>query len=81
MTTTTNWTDRLPEDVHARLCDCRTQKKDLPALVNAKWIRYKEQGKDKKGFTKEDALVAILELLDCNGCYIDLTDEEYSELI
>ena len=79
-TTTKKWTDHLSEDVYARLCGCRTMKTDLPALVNAKWLNYKEQGKDQKGFTKEDALVAILELLDCNNCYVDLTLDEYDEL-
>lgn len=74
------WTDNLKNDVYTRLCDCRTIKADLPELVNAKWERYKEIGKDKQGFTKEDALCAILDLLDCNSCCIELTKDEYDEL-
>jgi len=40
----------------------------------------KEQGKDKLGFTKEDALISVLELLDCNSQFFDLTTDEYKEL-
>ena len=29
------------------------------------------------GYTKEDALVFVLEMLDCNGCSIDMTRDEY----
>ena len=38
-----------------------------------------DAGKDKEGFTKEDALVAVLELLDSNGQDIDLTTDEYND--
>jgi len=58
-----------------------TKKSDIQELVNAEWLLYKEIGKDKKGFTKEDALVSVLELLDYNNLYIDLTEEEYDNLI
>lgn len=75
-----HWTDNLTEDVGVRLAECRTRKVDLPALVNAKWLSYQENGKAAKGFTKEDALVAVLELLDCNSCLFDLTKDEYSAL-
>ena len=75
------WTDKLPEDVYSRLCNCRTIKSDIQILTNVKWALYKEIGKDKKGFTKEDALVSVLELLDCNNTYFDLTEEEYDSLI
>ena len=76
------WTDKLSGDVYDRLCHCRNTKADLPALVNAKWMHYKEQGKDKQGFTKEDALVSVLELLDSNSQWelADLTKDEYDEL-
>lgn len=69
------WTNKLPEEVARRLENCRTIKADLPALVNARWLRYKELGKDAEGFTKEDALVSVLELLDCNSCYRALLKE------
>jgi len=75
------WTDKLSNDVYVRLCYCMTKKSDIQELVNAKWLLYKEIGKDKEGFTKEDALVSVLELLDCNSSYFDLTEEEYDNLI
>lgn len=74
------WTDNLPDDVYDRLRNCRTIRSDLPTLVNSLWLGYKDEGKDKRGFVKEDALVSILELLDCNSCSFDLTEEEYNEL-
>lgn len=74
------WTKNLPRDIYERLCHCTTRKKDLSALVNAKWGAFKEEGKDQKGFKKEDALTAILELLECNSTPIDLTKKEYEEL-
>lgn len=74
------WTDNLPNDVYDRLCHCRTIRSDLPALVNAKWLSFVENGKADQGFTKEDALVDILDLLDCNSQYLDLTREEYESL-
>lgn len=75
-----NWMNNLSSDVYARLCNCRTVKADLAELVNAKWLHYREAGKDKQGFTKEDAVVAVLELLDCNSCDFELTADEYAEL-
>lgn len=71
----------LSNEVYNRLCNCRTQKSDLKELVNAKWAVYKEAGKDQKGFTKEDALIAVLELLDENGFDYDLSGDEYADLI
>ncbi|MBQ7445890.1 MAG: hypothetical protein IJS71_08180 [Clostridia bacterium] len=75
-----HWTDLLPSDVGARLANCTTIKKDIEILVNAKWATMKAEGKQEAGFKKEDALVYILDLLDCNGRYIDLTKDEYDEL-
>lgn len=76
------WTDCLNSEVSERLGNCRSLKSDLPDLVNAKWASLKQAGKDKEGFTKEDALVSVLELLDCNGQDLgaDLTVDEYNEL-
>ena len=79
------WTEYLKEtrsDVYGRLCDCHNTKEDLPALVNSRWEWMKENGKDKEGFTKEDALVQVLEWLDSNNQWqlADLTREEYDEL-
>lgn len=75
------WTDYLSNDVYTRLANCRSTKSDLNELVNAKWRSMREHGKDKQGFTKEDALVSVLELLDSNGQYFDLTTDEYQDLI
>lgn len=76
------WLQYLSEDVYMRLCHCCTIKKDLQELVNAKWRAYQDAGKDKKGFTKEDALIAVLEHIECNGNDLgaDLTVDEYNDL-
>lgn len=74
------WTEYLENDVYIRLCNCVSKKSDLPSLVNAKWLSLKEAGKDKQGFTKEDALVSVLELLDSNSQDFELTIEEYHDL-
>ena len=74
------WTDNLPEDVYNRLCNCCSRKSDLETLVNVKWAAMVEGGKKAQGFTKEDALVSILDLLDCNGQFFDLTPAEYDAL-
>ncbi len=77
-----NWTERLNSDVFERLGNCKSRKSDLPDLVNAKWASLKQAGKDKEGFTKEDALISVLELLDSNGQYFigELTVDEYNDL-
>ena len=74
------WTDRLSGDVYMRLCQCCSRKKDIPKLVNAKWADYRAKGKDKQGFTREDAVIDILELLDSNSQDIDLTRDECDDL-
>ena len=74
------WMEYLSEDVCNRLAACHSRREDIKPLVDAKWYYYKQTGKDKEGFTKEDALVSILELLDCNSQYIDLTMDEYDAL-
>lgn len=77
------WTDRLGTEVSERLGACRNTKEDLPELINARWEWMKENGKDKDGYTKEDAAVCVFELLDSNGQYglTDLTKEEYDAII
>lgn len=74
------WLNLLPNDVYYRLCQCETLRDDLTALVSSKWQHYKQTGKAENGYTKEDALVSVLELLDCNGIYYDLTMDEYNAL-
>lgn len=73
------WTEYLETEVYRRLCHCQSRKSDIPALVNAKWLSFQNAGKDKQGFTKEDALISVLDLLDSNGQAFDLTADEYSE--
>lgn len=75
-----SWTEYLPEDVYNRLANCRSIKSDIKSLVDAKWRRMRELGKERKGFTREDALVAVLELLDSNGTDYELTRDEYDDL-
>ena len=75
--TTTKWTDLLDEDIYMRLCNCCSRKSDILPLAKAKWAFLKE----KQGFDKEDALVYILELLDCNSVYIDISSDEYDDLV
>lgn len=75
-----SWTDYLSEGVERRLGNCHSSRSDIEELVNTRWFWMKEHGKDKEGFTKEDALVYILDLLDCNSQYIDLTKAEYDAL-
>lgn len=72
-----HWTDKLPEDVYSRLCNCRSRRSDLTTLVDVKWAVMVSVGKKAAGFTKEDALVSILDLLDCNGQFFDLSQAEY----
>ena len=75
-----HWTDYLPEDVDNRLGNCRSRKSDVKPLTDARWRWMKENGKDK-GLEKADALVYILELLDCNSCYIELTQDEWDSIV
>lgn len=75
------WTTYLKPDVLGRLTACRSRKDDLENLVSAKWLEMVDAGKDKQGFTREDALVCVLEHLDCNSQYFDLTRDEYNALI
>lgn len=75
-----NWTDRLRPEVDERLAACTTIRADLPELVAAKWAAMVEAGKREEGFTREDALVSVLELLDENGRNFDLTVDEYNDL-
>lgn len=82
MTNKKKWVDYLRTDVFNRLCSCSNTKDDIEHMVNTRWQYLKDNGKDKKGFTKEDALVQVLEWLDANGQWtlVDLTREEYDML-
>lgn len=71
------WYDALEQDVYDRLGNCRTVKSDLVPLTQARWDFIKE----KPHFVKEDALVQILELLESNSRYFDLTTDEYNDIL
>ena len=75
----TAWVSNLTGPVRQRLNDCMSTKDDVQHLVNAKWSWMKANGYQAQGFTKEDALISVLELLDCNGIFIDPSKEEYKE--
>ena len=78
-----NWTKKLPVVVYRRLCECRTRREDLRTLVDVRWADMREAGKEAEGFTKEDALVCILDLLDLNGQWrfgAEMTRAEYDAL-
>lgn len=77
MSNTSKWTDALSNEVYCRLCGCRSIKGDILPLTQARWNQMKAMGK----FEKEDALINILEMLDSNGCYFDLTREEYDDIL
>ena len=81
MSTIKHWTDNLPSDIYNRLCNCCSRRSDIETLVNVKWAAMVEAGKREQGFTKEDALVSILDLLDSNDQFFDLTSGEYESLI
>lgn len=74
----TKWTDLLEESVRARLGNCCSRKSDILPLAQAKWAVLKNK---PGGYTREDALVCVLELLDCNSQFFDLTREEYDDII
>lgn len=70
------WTDTLSEEVYNRLASCHSRKEDILPLAKARWLYIA-----LKGYDKEDALVYVLELLDCNGCCFDLTTDEYNDIL
>lgn len=77
------WFDYLDENTGRRLAECRNIRPDLKTLVQARWDWMKDNGKDKEGFTKEDAFIYIAELLDCNSQWelADLTKDQYNDLL
>lgn len=71
------WIDLLNEDVYERLCNCCSRKSDILPLTQAKWSFFK----DKKDYDKEQALAEVLELLDCNSQFFDLSATEYGNIL
>lgn len=76
------WYEYLNDDVYNRLRGCNTIKEDMRPLVDARWQFLKDNGYDKKGYTREDALVYVLELLDSNGLdhLADISVDDYEDL-
>ena len=71
------WTDLLEAGVYVRLCECRSRKEDILPLAQAKWATIKSN----PDYTKADALVEVLDLLDCNSQFFDLTRDEYDDIL
>ena len=78
----TTWTDYLPYSVLLRLTQCQTAKSDSPILLDAKCQQAQDTG-HCRGYTKDDILADILDLLNCNGLdnVTELTMEEWRNLI
>lgn len=78
---TISWLDYLPYNVRLRLVQCQTTKGDLSILLDAKWQWAQDTG-HYNGYTKDDILTDILDLLDCNGLnsVTELTMEECRNL-
>lgn len=72
------WLDNLPGDVRERLGNCMSRKSDIVPLCRARWAYLKTR---PEKWEPEDALVSVLELLDCNGQYFDPTREEYDDIL
>jgi len=74
-----NWTDLLDRNVYSRLANCTSTKEDILPLTQAYWNgKLKNSGKD---YAVEDALISVLELLDENGRYYDLTSDERDDIL
>lgn len=80
-TKTVSWLDYLPHNVYLRLAQCQTTKGDLSILLDAKCQWAQDTGHYRR-HTKDDILVGILDLLDCNGVnnVTELTIEEWRSL-
>lgn len=76
------WVDYLPRNVYNRLASCLSTHGDIPILTEAKWKWVQDTGRKEKGYTKEDCLCDVLELLECNGLenITALTQEEWDKL-
>ena len=72
----------MPYNVRLRLAQCQTIKDDLRILLDAKCQWAQDTG-HYNGYTKDDMLVDILDLLDCNGLdsVTELIIEEWRNLV
>ena len=64
----------LDSEVLMRLCDCRSRQTDILPLAKCVY-------KNKKMKDKESALLYVLEHLECNMQYFDLTEDEWNDII
>lgn len=71
-----HWTDLLKGDIRDRLYNCTSKKGDIRPLTEARYTFMKTA----PGYTREQALVDILDYLDSNGRFFDLTGEEWDRL-
>ena len=75
-----HWTDKLPSDVWIRFYFQENIREDIEVLVNARWDWIKEEGKEKEGYTKADAIAYIMGLLRSNDVDFNLSIDEYNKL-
>lgn len=75
---TERWIDLLDRDVYRRLANCCSKKRDIIPLTQAKWAVLRNT---PGNWSREDALIQVLELLDSNSQPIDLTKDEYDDII
>lgn len=54
--------------------------KEVEELTKRIWSKYRENEKYEK-YTKEDAIIRALEILDSNGCWFDPTQEEWEDIL
>lgn len=72
------WTDLLDEHIYARLCNCCSRRTDILPLARAKYCFEKSRNEEYK---KEQALIEILDHLDCNSQFFDLSQAEYDGIL
>jgi hypothetical protein len=64
----------LDEEILMRLCDCRSRQSDILPLARCVY-------KNKHMTDKVSALIYVLEHLECNMQYFDLTNDEWNAII
>ena len=74
-----NWTDLLDKDVRERLwgyCGMQTTKEDILPLTQAYWNAF-----GGKNYAVEDALIAVLNIVNDPVQIVDLTEEERDDIL
>ena len=72
------WSDLDPA-IYTRLCECRNLKSDISPLARS-YFRHK-QSTSPGAYTPADALADVLDWLDSNSQYFDLTTDECNDII